>query len=87
MMKHYSIAIIFAFFPLILSAQEMLTVSGSYTYYAPTNITLDYAKVVALERAKNEIIAEHFGTIVGVSNYTKVENVNGESSYNYLLQQ
>lgn len=83
-MKQFSIAIVIAFFPLILSAQELLTVSGSYTYYAPTNITLDYAKVVALERAKNEIIAERFGTVVGVRNFTEVENKNGESSVNFL---
>lgn len=70
--------------PLMLSAQKTLTASGSYTYNAPTNISLDQAKSIALERAKNEIIAEHFGTIVGVNNYTEVSNIDGKSSVKYL---
>ena len=69
---------------MMLSAQKTLTASGSYTYNAPTNISLDQAKSIALERAKNEIIAEHFGTIVGVNNYTEVSNIDGKSSVKYL---
>ena len=57
-----------------LSAQRVLTASGSYTYYAPSNITLDQAKAVALERAKVQIIADRFGTVIGVRNYSRIEN-------------
>lgn len=66
------------------SAQKMLTTSGEYTYYAPSNITVDQAKAIAIERAKIKIIADKFGTIVGVSNSTRVSNVNGESSVSFL---
>lgn len=72
------------FIPLVSSAQKMVTASGEYTYYAPLNITVDQAKSIAIERAKIKIIADNFGTIVGVSNSTTVSNVNGESSVSFL---
>lgn len=83
-MKRIFLILIAIVVPLVLSAQKTLTVSGSYTFNAPTNISLDQAKAIALERAKNEIIAEHFGTVVGVNNYTEVSNVDGKSSVKYL---
>ncbi|MBO7112336.1 MAG: DUF4384 domain-containing protein [Bacteroidaceae bacterium] len=84
MMKCISLILTLLFNFLVLSAQRELTVSGSYTYYAPPYITLDQAKSIALERAKNEIIAEHFGTVVGVNSYSEVSNVNGQSSVKTL---
>lgn len=72
------------FIPLVSSAQKMVTASGEYTYYAPSNITIDQAKAIAIERAKIKIIADNFGTIVGVSNSTAISNVNGESSVSFL---
>ena len=72
------------FFPLVSSAQKLMTASGEYTYYAPLNITVDQAKSIAIERAKIKMIADNFGTIVGVSNTTTVSNVNGESSVSFL---
>lgn len=70
--------------PLMSSAQKMLTVSGEYTYYAPLNITIEQAKTTAIERAKVTIIADHFGTIVGVNNSTTVSNKDGDSSVAFL---
>ena len=70
--------------PLMSSAQKMLTASGEYTYYAPLNITVEQAKLIAIERAKINIIANHFGTVVGVNNSTTVSNINGESSVSFL---
>ena len=67
-----------------LSAQRVLTASGTYTYYAPSNLTLDQAKSIALERAKTQIIANNFGTVVGVMNHTRVENEAGDSSISFL---
>ncbi|MBQ5689136.1 MAG: DUF4384 domain-containing protein, partial [Bacteroidales bacterium] len=70
--------------PMMSSAQKMLTASGEYTYHAPQNITVEQAKAIAIERAKINIIADHFGTVVGVNNTTTVSNVNGESSVSFL---
>lgn len=70
--------------PLISSAQKMLTTSGEYTYYAPLNVTVEQAKATAVERAKIKIIADHFGTVVGVNNSTTVSNINGDTSVSFL---
>lgn len=63
-----------------LSAQKMKTASGSYTYYAPENVTLEQAKRTALERAMNQIIADNFGTDVQSTNLTRIENSSSGSS-------
>ena len=70
--------------PMMSSAQKMLTASGEYTYHLPQNLTIDQAKMIALERAKTQIIADNFGTVMGVNNSTVVSNVNGESTISFL---
>lgn len=84
MFKKVFLVTITLLFSLTLAAQKTLSVSGEYTYYAPTNITLDQAKAIALDRAKNQAIADHFGTVIGVNNFTQTSNVNGESSVKFL---
>lgn len=84
MFRKTSLLAISLFVSLMLSAQKTLSVSGEDTYYAPTNITLDQAKAIALERAKNKAIADHFGTVVGVKNFSEVSNDNGISSQKFL---
>lgn len=66
-----------------LSAQQTKKVRGEYTYYAPENVTLEEAKRTALERAKIQVIANEFGTVVAQTNTTFVENVDGKSSVDF----
>ena len=53
-------------------------------YYAPSSVTLDQAKQIALDRAKVQLIADEFGTIVGSTNITRIENTNGSSDIQML---
>lgn len=66
-----------------LSAQRTKKVRGEYIYHAPENVTLEEAKRTALERAKIQIIADEFGTVVAQTNNTFVENTNGQSSVDF----
>lgn len=66
-----------------LSAQQTKKVRGEYTYHAPENVTLEEARRTALERAKIQLIADEFGTVVAQTNTTFVENTNGESSVDF----
>ena len=66
-----------------LSAQQTKKVRGEYTYHAPENVTLEEAKRTALERAKIQLIADEFGTIVAQTNTTHVENIDGKSSVDF----
>lgn len=65
-------------------AQPVLTRTGSYTYVAPQNQSLEAAKKKALESAKNQILADEFGTVVGVSSISRTENIDGQSKSSYL---
>ena len=70
--------------PVTLRAQKVLKVTGEYVYYAPSSVTLDQAKQIALDRAKVQLIADEFGTIVGSTNITRIENTNGSSDIQML---
>lgn len=74
------LTIITMFVAMGLSAQKTRIASGSYTYYAPENVTLEQAKRTALERAMIQIIADNFGTNVQSTNLTRIENSSSGSS-------
>lgn len=68
----------------IVFSQELKTVEGDYTYYAPENVTMEQAKRTALERAMLQAVADEFGTIVSQHNVTRVENQGGRSDVDFL---
>lgn len=70
--------------PIMLSAQKTLTASGTYTYYAQTDISLDQAKSNALERAKIQILADNFGTVVGESTTSVISSSEQGSTSDYV---
>lgn len=70
--------------PMMSSAQKMLTASGEYTYHAPLNISPEQAELTAIERAKISILETEFGAVMGVKNFTHIENFNGNSSVKFL---
>ena len=65
--------------PRTLWAQKVHKVSGEYIYYPPTSVSLDQARQIALDRAKVQLIADEFGTIVTSTNITRIANTNGNS--------
>lgn len=82
--RKHILLMLFFLFPLAASAQKTRTVSGDYTYYAPSDVTLDQARQTALSRAKQQLIAETFGTVMQVNSSTSVSNSDGVSSINYM---
>ena len=66
------------------SAQKMLTASGTYSYHLPKSVTVEQGENIAFERLQVQMIAENFGTIVGMSNFTRVENTDGKSRVEML---
>ena len=63
--------------------QEVKTVKGEETYYAPENVSVEQAKKTALQRAKIKALADEFGTIVAQNSSTLINSKNGNSSINY----
>lgn len=84
MFRKIAISALLALIPLMSSAQKTVTASGTYTYYAPMNITPEQAELTAVERAKIDIIGKEFGTVMGVRNYTQLANDGDESSVKFL---
>lgn len=84
MVKRTFTYLLFLLLPSAVFAQKMKTVEGTYTYYAPENVTLEEAKRTSLDRAKTQAIADEFGTIVSQSNTTIVSNQNGQSDSRFL---
>jgi hypothetical protein len=48
----------------MVTAQKMVSVSGEYTYYAPSTMTLDEAKQEALNQTKLHVLEARFGTLI-----------------------
>ena len=65
-------------------SQKTEKVTGTYTYYAPENMTLEEAKRTALDRAKISAIADAFGTLVTQSNSTVMTNQNGKTDSRFF---
>lgn len=79
----------FAFFLFCLSVltvygQKTKSVTGSYIYYAPDDISLEEAKHIAVNRAKINAISDAFGTLVTQNNATIISNSNGKSENRFL---
>lgn len=65
-------------------AQKIKTIKGEYTYYAPSNVSLDEAKHTAVEKAKIEALSKEFGSIVSQSTSTVMQTSNGKSNSQML---
>lgn len=78
------------FFFLLLSiticGQKKKTVSGEYRYLVPGYMSLDEARLAAIEEAKVDALAKEFGTIVSQTNLTLMEEENHRSNNSFYSQ-
>lgn len=79
-MKRLILLILFTSIVAVASAQRTVVIRGEYTYYAPENVSLEQARLTAIERAKIEAIATEFGTNISQTNTSKVVNSDSQSS-------
>lgn len=82
-LKYIFVVVLFSH-SMILHSQKLVTVDGSYVYYAPENTTIEEAKNIALTRAKVQALMDAFGTVVSQTNSTHINNNNGSTSTNFL---
>lgn len=78
--RYILIASLFLLCTCNIFAQKVLHVSGEYKYNAPTHISVEQAKINAIEQAKLYLISQHFGTVIGVSNLSVTRNRNGNTN-------
>lgn len=67
-----------------INAQQTKKVTGTYTYNAPENISLEEAKHIAVNRAKIAAISDAFGTLITQNNSTVISNENGKSDTRFF---
>ena len=77
----YGVGLIFCFlFALTSQAQRVATVCGEYRYTVPGEIPLNHAKQIAIDKARNEAIANEFGQVVSQSTNTTIHSSGTQSS-------
>lgn len=63
---------------------KTVTVTSEYIYQIPENMSPDKAREVALTRARQQAIADEFGTTVTQTTSVRITNNNGESDSDFL---
>ena len=77
----YGVSLIFCFlFALTSQAQRVATVCGEYRYTVPGEIPLNHVKQIAIDKARNEAIANEFGQVVSQSTNTTIHSSGTQSS-------
>lgn len=82
-MKKIFLAYLTILISIDVSAQKMHAICGEYTYNAPSNVSIEEATKIAIERAKVSALADEFGTIISQHNTTVLKNENGQSSTDF----
>lgn len=62
------------------TAQRVVTVSGEYRYVVPGDVSLNRAKQIAIDKARNAAIANEFGQVVSQSTSTTIHTTEAKSS-------
>lgn len=62
------------------AAQKIISVSGEFTYYAPSSMTLDAAKQEAILQTKLHVLAAKFGTLINSNTTLFIENTDGDEA-------
>ena len=78
-MKYIINLILVFLFAATIHAQRVATVCGEYRYTVPEEIPLNRAKQIAIDKARNEAIANEFGQIVSQSTTTTIHTSDSKS--------
>ncbi|MEG0807804.1 MAG: DUF4384 domain-containing protein, partial [Alistipes sp.] len=70
-------------YSLVSSAQKVQTITGEYTYYAPSTVSPEQAKQTAIHRAQIAALADVFGTYVYQNNTTTAKLTDGHSTLDF----
>lgn len=76
------IILILSFCAAVLStaAQKIVLVSGEYTYYAPSTMSLEEAKQEAIHQTKLHVLEAKFGTLINSTTTLIIENKESANS-------
>ena len=78
-MKYIINLILVLLFTATIQAQRITTVCGEYRYIVPEETPLNRAKQIAIDKARNEAIANEFGQVVSQSTTTTIHTSDTKS--------
>lgn len=78
-MKYIIDLILVLLFTATIQAQRITTVCGEYRYIVPEETPLNRAKQIAIDKARNEAIANEFGQVVSQSTTTTIHSSDNNS--------
>ena len=78
-MKYIINLILVLLFTATIQAQRITTVCGEYRYIVPEDTPLNRAKQIAIDKARNEAIANEFGQVVSQSTTTTIHSSDNNS--------
>ena len=78
-MKYIINLILVFLFAATIQAQRITTVCGKYRYIVPEETPLNRAKQIAIDKARNEAIANDFGQVVSQSTTTTIHSSDNNS--------
>ena len=78
-MKYAIHLMLFLLLAITTYAQRVASVCGEYRYIVPGEIPLNRAKQIAIDKARNEAIANEFGQVVSQSTTTTIHTSNSKS--------
>lgn len=73
-MKRIVLVILLGVVPLVTTAQKTKKVSGEFVYVIPETESYEQAKVNAVNRAKLQLLADTFGTVMSMSSSMTMSN-------------
>lgn len=76
-MKRSIFILFFCGVALMATAQKIVSVSGEYTYYAPSYMSLDEAKQAAILQTKLHVLEAKFGTLINSTTTLILKNTKG----------
>lgn len=79
-MRYAVSVILLILFATTIQAQRVANVCGEYRYLVPGEIPLNRAKQIAIDKARNEAIANEFGQVVSQSTNTTIHSSGTQSS-------
>ena len=79
-MRYTIYLILFLLLATTIHAQRVATVCGEYRYIVPGEVPLNRAKQIAIDKARNEAIANEFGQVVSQSTNTTIHSSGTQSS-------
>ena len=76
----YATFLLILFCSFAVQAQRVVTVSGEYRYVVPEDVSLNAAKQIAIDKARNEAIANEFGRVVSQTTNTMIHTSDTQST-------